>query len=201
MSLGCSDGQENKWILRGNSDDIASPPGFIWISSSPPPPFSSLAFVLCLARGRAYLMHVSVDPPTTTSPTCPPPLPPHAIALSLFGLYLLPFLCTLPLSCLILHSSVLNALPLSTLEPERSSLLRRRRGIWIRSNICGPGALPQPRVIRIAEWGRLTCSSGHSEWNRDRFLEIRSWLSAMTGFKQDVEQTLVVILGTEAIKC
>lgn len=28
------------------------------------------------------------------------------------------------------HSSMLNALPLSTLESERSSLLWRRRGIW-----------------------------------------------------------------------
>lgn len=32
MSLGCSDGQKKNWILRGNHDDIASPPGFISIS-------------------------------------------------------------------------------------------------------------------------------------------------------------------------
>lgn len=35
-----------------------------------------------------------------------------------------------PVSLSPLHSSVLNALPLSTLESERSSLLWRRRGIW-----------------------------------------------------------------------
>lgn len=155
MSLGCSDGQENNWILRGNNDGITSPPGFIWISSSPPPrslpvppPFSSLAFVLCLARGRAYLMHVSLDPPHL-SYIYPPPC--HCI-IPLWPVSS-PFLCTLPLSCLILHSSVLNALPLSTLEPERSSLLRRRRGIWIRSNICGPRALPQLRESSESQSG------------------------------------------------
>lgn len=85
--------------------------------------------LLCLARGRAYLMDVSVD--FFSTPSSPIlrfiPLWPASSPLSL---------CTPTLS-LFLHSSVLNALPLSTLESERSSLLWRRRGIWIRSTIRG----------------------------------------------------------------
>lgn len=47
------------------------------------------AALLCLARGRAYLMHVSVDFFYPFFPT--------SLALSLFGLYLPLFLSALPL--------------------------------------------------------------------------------------------------------
>lgn len=130
---------------------------YLYLSSSPLlplflflPPLALLSCICALSCQRESLPHACLSrffPPLLHVP------PPCAGALSLFGLYLLPFLSTLPLSCLILHSSVLNALPLSTLKPERSSLLWRRRGIWIRSNICGLEALvPLKEASESRSW-------------------------------------------------
>lgn len=125
---------------------------YVYLSSAPPlppsvsfPPSSAsflsshsqqsaIAFALC--RGITLPCQRESLPHACLSRFFLPLLPPIPRFIPLWPVSSSLSLCTPTLS-LFLHSSVLNALPLSTLESERSSLLWRRRGIWIRSNIRG----------------------------------------------------------------
>lgn len=182
MSLGCDDGQKNNRKLRvltEHNNDLSlscTVVSFLYTNPSPASSFSlacSLLFLSllgnqlmclfctletqCLARRRAYLMHVSVD----------------SVQLLLLFSFLYPSLaCIFPSffayshSLSLSHSSFNHAKCFTSVnsETERSLLLRRSRGLWDCRLFKEPSnelerVRKEPKVVQVKCLLTYTCIS------------------------------------------